>query len=103
MSKILSENEKNAALCEMTLKEYELLTKKHDHLFKKMVDANNDPNHNPYEGWTDEEIQHFKDKFQKQPMGGIFEDAMVTTSAEIDKEYEAYERSLNSRTFEDLF
>ena len=100
MSKILSENEKNAALCKMTLEEYELLTKKHDHLYEKIVEANNDPNHNPYEGWTREEIRHFEDKFHKQPLVGTFTDAPITTTAEIDAEFE---RAFKGKTFEELF
>jgi hypothetical protein len=103
VSKILSENEKNAALCKMTLEEYESHMKTHDDFYEKIVTANNDPNHNPYEGWTDEEIQHFENKFYKQPWVGVHVEVGVTTTAEIDKEYEAYERSLNNQTFEELF
>lgn len=100
MSKILSENEKNAALCEMTLEEYESHMKTHDDFYEKIVEANNDPNHNPYEGWTREEIRHFEDKFHKQPLVGTFTDAPITTTAEIDAEFE---RAFKGKTFEELF
>lgn len=69
-------------------------------IMAKALEANNDPNHDPYEGWTREEIRHFEDKFHKQPLVGTFTDAPITTTAEIDAEFE---QAFKGKTFEELF
>lgn len=76
MKKILSENEKNAALCNMTLEEYESHIKEFDDFHDKIIAVEKDPKNNKFEGWTQEEIDHFEDKFFKQPFDAISAEAM---------------------------
>jgi hypothetical protein len=96
----ITELQNNAKLCGMTLAEYEAVKKQHLDEITEMIAANNASNHNPYEGWTREEIRHFEDKFHKQPLVGTFTDAPITTTAEIDAEFE---RAFKGKTFEELF
>lgn len=89
----------NSRMLGISIEEYLENKKEHD-LFLAMIALNDDPNHNPYEGWTSEEIRHFEDKFHKQPLVGTFTDAPITTTAEIDAEFE---RAFKGKTFEELF
>lgn len=90
----------NAKALKMDVDQYKELMKRFEDSHAEMFATNNDPNHNPYEGWTREEIRHFEDKFHKQPLVGTFTDAPITTTAEIDAEFE---RAFKGKTFEELF
>ena len=94
------ENIENARALGMELDEYKEMMKPIDESILKDIELKNDPNHNPYEGWTREEIRHFEDKFHKQPLVGTFTDAPITTTAEIDAEFE---QAFKGKTFEELF
>lgn len=60
----------------MTLEEYEAIIKKHDEFYDRIIASEKDPNNNKFEGWSQEEIDHFEDKFFKQPFDAISAEAM---------------------------
>lgn len=70
----------DAKLCGKTLEEFQKFMIPHYELMVRDLDRElflkDNPDYNPYEGWTQEEIDHFEDKFFKQPFDAISAEAM---------------------------
>ncbi len=67
----IAQQKENAKLCGDTLEEYQKSMNPHYEVMVKILAAEqyqkDNPDYNPYEGWTQEEIDHYEDKFFHQP------------------------------------